>query len=146
MKRITVKDIQPEAFKAMLGMENYIRESGLSGTLCELIKVRASQINGCAYCMDMHTQEAMKNGETTRRLFAVATWKESPLFTGKERAALQITDEITLISKDGVSDETYNKVLEMHGEEGLAQIIMQIIIINSWNRIAVATHQIFEGN
>lgn len=146
MKRITIKDIQPESFKAMLGMENYIRNSGLSETLCELIKVRASQINGCAYCMDMHTQEALKNGETNRRLFAVATWKESPLFTEEERAALQMTDEITLISKDGVSDETYHKVLELHGEEGLAQIIMQVIIINSWNRIAVATHQIFEGN
>lgn len=73
MKRINLNETQPEAFKAMLGMENYIRKSGLPATLCELIKVRASQINGCAYCMDMHTQEALKNGETARRLFAVAT-------------------------------------------------------------------------
>lgn len=145
MKRINLNEKQPEAFKAMLGMENYIRKSGLSATLCELIKVRASQINGCAYCIDMHTQEALENGETARRLFAVAAWKESPLFTEKERAALQMTDEITLISKDGVSDATYNKVLEFYGEEGLAQVIMQIIIINSWNRIAMATHQVFEG-
>ena len=144
MNRIKINDIQPAAYKGMLTMEKYIRESGLSPTLCELIKVRASQINGCAYCVDMHTQEALKNGETKRRLFAVTAWKESPLFTEKERAALQMTDEITLISTNGVSDETYNKVLELHGEESLAQIIMQIIIINSWNRIAVSTHMIFE--
>lgn len=144
MKRININKVQPEAYKAMLGMEKYIRESGLSPKLCELIKVRASQINGCAYCVDMHTQEALKNGETSQRLFAVTAWKESPLFTDEERAALQMTDEITLISKDAVSDETYNKVLELHGEENLARIIMQIIIINSWNRIAVSTHMIFE--
>lgn len=144
MNRIKINDVQPAAYKGMLTLENYIRNSGLSPMLCELIKVRASQINGCAYCMDMHTQEALKNGETNQRLFAVSTWKESPLFTEKERAALQMTDEITLISKEGVSDETYNKVLELHGEEALAQIMMQIIIINSWNRIAVSTHMIFE--
>ena len=143
MKRININEIQPEAYKAMLGMEKYIRESGLSATLCELIKVRASQINGCAYCVDMHTREAMKHGETSRRLFAVSAWKESPLFTEKERAALQMTDEITLISKHGVSNETYKNVLDLHGEDGLAQIIMQIIIINSWNRIAVSTKMIF---
>ncbi|MEO6820771.1 MAG: carboxymuconolactone decarboxylase family protein [Ginsengibacter sp.] len=143
MKRININEIQPGAYKAMLGMEKYIRESGLSITLCELIKVRASQINGCAYCLDMHTREALKNGESNNRLFAVAAWKESPLFTEKEKAALQMTDEITLISKEGVSDETYNKVLELHGEESLAQIIMQIVIINSWNRVAVSTHMVF---
>lgn len=143
MKRININEIQPGAYKAMLGMEKYIRESGLSITLCELIKVRASQINGCAYCLDMHTREALKNGESNNRLFAVAAWKESPLFTEKEKAALQMTDEITLISKEGVSDETYNKVLELHGEECLAQIIMQIVIINSWNRVAVSTHMVF---
>lgn len=143
-KRIEIKDIEPGAFTAMIGMEQYIRSSSLNAHLRELIKVRASQINGCAYCVDMHTQEAMKLGETTRRLFALSAWRESPLFTDEERAALLLTEEVTYMDEDGVSDDTYNDVLKYYGENGLAQIIMQIVIINSWNRIAVSTHQIFE--
>ena len=91
----------------------------------------------------MHTQEALKIGETQRRIFELSAWKESPLFSEEERAVLQLTEEVTLISKDAVSDETYDKVLNIYGENGLAQIIMQIIIINSWNRIAVSTKQVF---
>lgn len=143
--RIIIKDLEPKAFSAMLGMENYIRSTSLPPTLLELIKVRSSVLNGCAYCLDMHTQEALKKGETTRRLFAVAAWTESPLFTEAERVALQLTDEVTLISDGGVSDETYDAAIEHYGENGTAQIIMQIIIINSWNRIAISTNQIFEG-
>lgn len=144
MQRKLIKDIEPNAYKAMLGMEQYIRNSQLPPLLLEMIKIRASQINGCAYCIDMHTQEALKIGETQRRIFALSAWKESPLFTEEERAVLQLTEEVTLISEDGVSDETYNKVLKFYGENALAQIIMQVIIINSWNRIAVSTRQIFE--
>ena len=144
MKRIDIKDLEPNAYKAMSGMEQYIRNSQISPLLRELIKIRASQINGCAYCIDMHTQEALKIGETPRRIFAISAWKESPLFTEEERAVLQLTEEVTLISGDGVSDNTYNKVLEFFGENVLAQIIMQVIIINSWNRIAVSSKQIFE--
>ena len=144
MKRIDIKDLEPNAYKAMSGMEQYIRNSQISPLLRELIKIRASQINGCAYCIDMHTQEALKIGETPRRIFAISAWKESPLFTEEERAVLQLTEEVTLISGDGVSDDTYNKVLEFFGENVLAQIIMQVIIINSWNRIAVSSKQIFE--
>ena len=144
MKRIDIKGIEPNAYKAMSGMEQYIRNSQISPLLRELIKIRASQINGCAYCIDMHTQEALKIGETPRRIFAISAWKESPLFTEEERAVLQLTEEVTLISGDGVSDDTYNKVLEFFGENVLAQIIMQVIIINSWNRIAVSSKQIFE--
>ena len=144
MDRIAIKEIEPGAYKAMLGLEQYIRNSTISPTLRELIKIRASQINGCAYCIDMHTQEALKMGEVQRRIFALSAWKESPLFTEGERSVLQLTEEITLISKDGVSDKTYDSVLKNYGENGLAQIIMQVIIINSWNRIAVSTKQIFE--
>lgn len=93
----------------------------------------------------MHTQEAISIGETPRRIFALSAWKESPLFTEEERAILQLTEEVTLISKKGVSDETYERVLKLYGDATLAQIVMQIIIINSWNRIAVSTNQIFEG-
>jgi alkylhydroperoxidase family enzyme len=92
----------------------------------------------------MHTQEALKLGEKQRRIFALSAWKESPLFTEEERAVLQLTEEVTLISKDALSDETYSKVLKFYGENELAQIIMQVIIINMWNRMAVSTNQIFE--
>ena len=144
-KRLNIKDLEPKAFSAMLGMETYIRSTSLPPLLLELIKVRASDLNGCAYCIDMHTQEALKEGETTRRLFAVAAWQESPLFTEAERAALKLTDEVTLISKGGVNNESYDEAVKHFGENGTAQIIMQIIIINSWNRIAISTNQIFEG-
>jgi AhpD family alkylhydroperoxidase len=143
-KRINIQKTEPKGFSAMLGMETYIRSTSLPPLLLELIKVRASDLNGCAYCIDMHTQEALKEGESTRRLFAVAAWKESPLFTEAERAVLQLTDEVTVISNGGVSDHTYDEVMRHFGENGTAQIIMQIIIINSWNRIAISTNQIFE--
>ena len=143
MKRISIPDLEPGAYEGMYGLESYIRNSQIEPILRELIKIRASQINGCAYCIDMHTQEAIKLGETQRRIFALSAWKESPLFTEMEKAVLQLTEEVTLISADGLSDEAYNKVLELFGENVLAQIIMQVIIINSWNRIAVSTHQVF---
>jgi AhpD family alkylhydroperoxidase len=143
-KRINIKELEPNAYKAMSGLEQYIRSSKLPPLLREMIKIRASQINGCAYCIDMHTQEALKLGENQRRIFALSAWKESPLFTEEERAVLQLTEEVTLISKDALSDETYNKVLKFYGENELAQIIMQVIIINMWNRMAVSTNQIFE--
>jgi len=146
MQRKSIKDLEPDAYKAMLGLEQYIRNSKISPSLLELIKIRASQLNGCAYCIDMHTQEALKIGENQRRIFALSAWKESPLFSEEERAALQITEEVTLISDEGVRDETYTNALKFFGENGLAQIIMQVIIINSWNRIAVSTRQIFEIN
>ncbi|HSV10898.1 MAG TPA: carboxymuconolactone decarboxylase family protein, partial [Hanamia sp.] len=136
-KRIDIKALEPNAYKAMSGLEQYIRSSKLPPLLREMIKIRASQINGCAYCIDMHTQEALKLGENQRRIFALSAWKESPLFTEEERAVLQLTDEVTMISKDGLSNETYNKVLKFYDENELALIIMQVIIINSWNRIAI---------
>ncbi|MGN6541558.1 MAG: carboxymuconolactone decarboxylase family protein [Ginsengibacter sp.] len=143
-KRINIKELEPNAYKAMSGLEQYIRSSKLPPLLREMIKIRASQINGCAYCIDMHTEEALKLGENQRRIFALSAWKESPLFTEEERAVLQLTEEVTLISKDALSDETYNKVLKFYGENEFAQIIMQVIIINMWNRMAVSTNQIFE--
>ena len=143
-KRINIKMLEPDAYKAMSGLESYIKHSELPGLLREMIKIRASQINGCAYCIDMHTREALQLGETQRRIFALSAWKESPLFSEEERAVLQLTEEVTLISKNGLSEETYNKVLKFYGENELAQIIMQVIIINSWNRIAVSCNEIFE--
>lgn len=143
-KRKSIFEVEPNAYKAMLGLEQYIRNSQIPAILRELIKIRASQINGCAYCIDMHTQEAIKIGESQRRIFALSAWKESPLFTEEERAVLKLTDEVSLISEDGVADDTYEMVKKFYGEKVLAQIIMQIVVINSWNRIAVSTEQIFE--
>ncbi|MEO9022307.1 MAG: carboxymuconolactone decarboxylase family protein [Ginsengibacter sp.] len=144
MKRINIKETERNTYKAMQNMESYVKNSQIPELLRELIKIRASQINGCAYCIDMHTQESLSLGESERRIFAVSAWKESPLFSEEERAVLQMTEEVTLISKDGVSDETYNRVLKFFGERVLAQIILQIVMINSWNRVAVSTKQIFE--
>ena len=143
-KRISIKETEPDAYKAMLGLEHYTSNSKLPQQLRELIKIRASQLNNCAYCIDMHTEEALKVGETSRRIFAISAWKESPLFSEEERAVLQLTEEITLIAKDGVRNETYKKVLGFYDKNDLAQIIMQIIVINSWNRIAVSTKMIYK--
>lgn len=141
MKRKSILELQPKGYEAMRGLESYIRSTSLDRKLCELIKIRASQLNGCAYCIDMHTEEALEIGESNRRLFAIAAWHESPLFTDDERVALQLTEEVTLIGDDGVCDETYEAAIAAFGEEKTAQIIMQIVIINSWNRIAVSTRQ-----
>ena len=97
MKRINITQTEPNAYKGMLALEQYIRNSAIPHLLRDLVKIRASQINGCAYCIDMHTQEALKIGETQRRIFALSAWKESPLFTEEERAVLQLTEEVTLI-------------------------------------------------
>ena len=144
MKRINVYEIERNTYKAMINMESYVKNSQIPELLRELIKIRASQINGCAYCLDMHTRESLALGETERRIFALSAWKESPLFSEEEKAVLQMTEEVTLISKDGLSDETYNKVSKFFGERVLAQILLQIVMINSWNRVAVSTHQVFE--
>lgn len=143
-KRISIKDIEPNAYKAMLELENYTKTADISTSLRELIKIRASQINGCSYCVDMHTEDAVKEGESSRRIFALSVWKESHLFTESERAVLQLTEEVTLIANHGVSNETYANVIKFFGEKLLAQIIMQIVVINSWNRIAVATKMIYK--
>ncbi len=143
-KRINVYSLEPAALKALRGVEDYTRSSQLPALLREMIKIKASQINGCAYCIDMHTQDAIKLGETPRRIFAMSAWKESPLFSEEERAVLQLTEEVTMISNHGVSDATYNTVLKFYNENQLAQILMQIVVINSWNRIAISTNQVFE--
>jgi AhpD family alkylhydroperoxidase len=143
-KRIDVNELEPGAYKAMLQLEQYLGGTDLTGTLKELIKIRASQINGCAYCIQMHAEDALKQGETQRRIFAISAWKESPLFDETERAVLALTEEVTLISQNGLSADVYDAALSVLGEQVLAQAIMQIVTINAWNRIAVATHKVHE--
>jgi AhpD family alkylhydroperoxidase len=138
--RINIQQLQPEAFKAMFALENYVRTSGISATHKELIKIRTSQINGCAFCIDMHTRDARKNGETEQRIYLLNAWREiNGLYTEEERALLALTEEVTLIHQHGVSDETYTKAIAAFGEERVAQIIVAIMAINAWNRMAIAT-------
>jgi AhpD family alkylhydroperoxidase len=143
-KRISIKDLEPGAYDAMMTLENYTKNSDIDPLIKELIKTRTSQINGCAYCVDMHTEDAIKLGESARRLFALAVWKESHLFSEGERAVLQLTEEVTLLSKEGVTDETYDRVVSIFGEKVTAQLIMQIVVINAWNRITVPIRSIYK--
>jgi len=138
-KRIDINNLQPNAYKAMFGLENYLSKTTLDALTKQLIKIRASQTNGCAYCIQMHTEEAKNLGESEQRIYALSAWKESPLFSDKERALLSLTDEITLIAQNGLSKNVYEKALQALGEDSLAEAIMQIVTINAWNRLAVAT-------
>ncbi|KIX22557.1 hypothetical protein SY27_01595 [Flavobacterium sp. 316] len=144
-KRIQIDVIEPEAYKAIFALENYLQKSNLSNTHKELIKIRASQINSCAFCIDMHTKDALKYGETQQRLFLLNAWKETDLFTEEEKTLLQITEEITLIHQQGLSDETYKKAIKIFDENYLSQIIIAVITINTWNRIAISTNKPIEN-
>jgi AhpD family alkylhydroperoxidase len=139
-KRLNIETLEPKAYKAMYALVGYLQTSGLSKTHIHLINMRASQLNNCAYCLNMHTKEALNSGETQQRLFLLATWRETNLFTKEEEVILTLTEEITLIHNDGVSDIAYKKAVELLGETYVAQIIMAIVTINAWNRIAVSTN------
>ncbi len=138
-KRIKIHEVAPEAYKAMLKLETYLHGTSLSPIEKELIKIRASQINGCAYCLNMHTRDARKLGEAEQRIYLLNVWHETELYTESERVILTLTEEITLISDGGVSEETYQKAEALLGKEKLAEVIMAIITINAWNRIGVST-------
>ncbi|RKR83619.1 AhpD family alkylhydroperoxidase [Mucilaginibacter gracilis] len=136
--RINVLKTEPAAYKAMLGLEQYLETTGLSKTHQELIRIRASQINGCAYCINMHTKDARKAGETEQRIYALNAWHDTNYFTPEEEAILALTEEVTLIT-NRVSDETYQRAAQLFSEHYLAQIIMAIVAINAWNRISITT-------
>lgn len=138
-KRIDINEIEPQAYKAMYALEGYLATTQLSKTQKELIKIRASQINGCAFCIDMHTKDALKYGETNQRIFLLNAWRETNLFTEEEKVILAITEEITLIHNHGLSDVTYKKAEQFFDKNSIAQIIMAVVTINAWNRIAVST-------
>jgi AhpD family alkylhydroperoxidase len=122
----------------MLGLETYVRHCELERSLIELVKVRASQINGCAYCVDMHTKDARAQGETEQRLYAVAVWEETPFFTERERAALAWTEAVTLIGQGHVPDDVYQQAHRNFGEKELVDLTLAIIAINGWNRLAIS--------
>ena len=136
--RLNIQQTEPEAYKAMYALEKYLGSSKLSGTHKELIKMRASQINGCAYCLNMHSRDARKAGETEQRLYLLSAWRETKLFTPEEQALLALTEEVTLIGQH-VSNATYQQAAALFDELYLAQAIMAIVTINAWNRIAITT-------
>lgn len=139
MKRVDIQQIQPDAYKAMFALEGYLATSSLDGKLQELVRLRASQINGCAFCIAMHSDAAAKQGETTQRLDALAQWHSSPLFNEKEQTVLAATESMTLIAGEGLPDALYRRLTEYLNEAEIAQLIMLIATINAWNRIGIAT-------
>ncbi|WP_042318522.1 carboxymuconolactone decarboxylase family protein [Paraburkholderia caledonica] len=128
----------PAAIKAMLGLEERIGKSSIEKSLADLVRLRASQINGCAFCVDMHTADARKAGETDRRLATVVTWRETPFFTDRERAALKWTEALTLVSHDHVPDAVWEAVRPHFGDEELVDLTLLISAINAWNRFAIS--------
>ncbi len=132
----------PDLMQAVLYLNKAVGESGLELSLLHLVKLRASQINRCSYCVDMHAHEAREDGETEQRLYLVAAWKESPLFTERERAAFAWTEAVTLIAQGGVSDELYTATLKHFSEEELVRLTVAVSMINTWNRLSVSFHSL----
>ncbi|HNP19787.1 MAG TPA: carboxymuconolactone decarboxylase family protein [Fulvivirga sp.] len=136
-KRLNYEKVAPDAINGLLQLEKYVRNSGLEKSLLELVKLRASQINGCAFCIDMHTKDARKAGESEQRLYTLSAWRETSFYTDRERAALELTEAMTLISNNGISDVQYEKVSKHFNEKEHVALTMAIIAINSWNRLAI---------
>lgn len=139
-------DIPARARDAYRAMAAFDRSIELDPALRELVKIRASQINGCAYCIELHTRDARKAGESERRIYALSAWHESPLFSDRERAALALTDAITRIADAGLSEAVYEQAAEHFDEQELANLILSITAINAWNRIAISSGIVFEDD
>lgn len=139
MERIDYRHLSPSALSAMRDVQRYVDHCSLEKKLLELVKLRASQINGCAYCVDMHSKETARTlGETEQRLYAVPVWREAPFFSDRERAALAWTESVTLISETGVPDDAYQLARGQFDEKELVDLTMAVIAINGWNRLAVS--------
>jgi AhpD family alkylhydroperoxidase len=136
-QRLDYARIDPEARRAMLHLETYAEKSGLELSLLDLVKTRASQINGCAFCLDMHIKDARASGETEQRLYMLNAWREAQCYTDRERAALALTEAVTLVSATHVPDEVYAEAAAHFSEKELVQLTMAIIAINGWNRLAI---------
>ena len=136
--RIEYAKVAPGASRAMYGLEQHVRQSGLEPALLELVKTRASQINGCAYCLDMHTKDARARGETEQRLYALNAWRETPFYSERERAALAWTEAVTLVAQGHVPDEVYEEVRPHFSDKDLVDLTMAIVAINGWNRLAIS--------
>jgi AhpD family alkylhydroperoxidase len=142
MERFDYAKVAPGAYRAMLGLERYLHECGLEESLIHLIKLRASQINGCAYCLDMHWKDLKSIGETDQRLYELNAWEESPFYTERERAALAWTDAVTKIAESRVPDTLYEEVRKHFNEKELADLTLAIATINAWNRLAISARAV----
>jgi AhpD family alkylhydroperoxidase len=139
--RLDYQKAAPEAVRAMYALGKYLAGCGLEANLLELVKLRASQINGCAFCLDMHTKDARAAGETEQRLYTLSAWRETPFFSERERAALAWTEAVTRIS-EGVSDALFEETRQQFSEKELADLTWAIVAINGWNRIAISTRAV----
>ena len=135
--RLNAVKYSPDGYKAMLGLQAVVDKSGLDHKLLELVKIRASQINGCAYCLDMHTKDARAIGETEMRIYVLPAWRETDFYSPKERAALAWCESLTLLSETGAPDEVYKEVESQFTPEEITELTMAIVVINSWNRLSV---------
>jgi AhpD family alkylhydroperoxidase len=140
-QRIDYTRVSPGALRAMYGLEKYLAESSIESSLRELIKLRASQINGCAYCIDMHSKDARAAGESEQRLYGLVAWREAPYYTERERAALAWTEALTLIAENHVTDELYEQTRRQFSEQELADLTLAVVTINAWNRVAISFRQ-----
>jgi len=137
--RLNAQQTSPAAYHAMLALEMFVRKSSkLEPSLIELVKMRASQINGCAYCIDLHSKDARAAGESEQRLYALNAWRETPFFSDRERAALAWTEAVTLVAEDHVPDAVYEEVRQQFSEEELVNLTMAVVTINGWNRLSIA--------
>jgi AhpD family alkylhydroperoxidase len=136
-ERLKYAKVAPHGYRAMATLQRYVDDCGLEPLLLELVKMRASQINGCAYCIDMHSKDARAMGESEQRLYELNAWRETPFYSDRERAALLWTEELTLISQEHASDATYEEVRKYFSEEELVNLTLAIIVINGWNRLAI---------
>jgi AhpD family alkylhydroperoxidase len=137
-ERLQYSKVSPEGSRAMSGLERYVRESGLEPSLLELVKLRASQINGCAYCIDMHWKDARAKGESEQRLYGLMAWRETSYYTERERAALAWTETVTLVAETHVPDELYEEARQYFSELELVNLTLAIVAINGWNRLAIS--------
>lgn len=137
-KRFDYAAVAPAANEAMRGVERYVRASGLERSLIELVKIRASQLNGCAFCLDMHTKDARAAGESEQRIYVLPAWREAPFYSERERAALAWTEALTRLAPDGLPDELYERARKVFNEVELVNLTMAIVAINGWNRLSVA--------
>jgi AhpD family alkylhydroperoxidase len=140
--RINLKNVNPGIYHAVLGLEKQVSKSGLDHKLLDLVRMRASQINGCAYCLDMHSKDARAGGETEQRLYSLDAWRETPYYSERERAALEWTEALTLVREGHVPDEVYERVRPEFSEDELAHLSLAIVAINSWNRLNIAARTV----
>ncbi len=140
--RIDLMHVNPGIIQSMLGLERQVHQARFDSKLLDLVRMRASQINGCAYCLDMHSKDARANGETEQRLYGLEAWRETPYYSERERAALEWTEALTLISETRVPDEVYESVREQFSEDELAHLSLAVVAINGWNRLNVAARTV----